>query len=175
MKTNKFFLLIAIIIICFSKSNLCQAQQLPYREVVVENPNAEADLKIAADYSNAIAAGDVAKMKNLLSDKAMMYGPSPIDSSTAEQTIKGWVDGGFKTTSNRKVSFVQQTSKILQGPFKGNWVYQWGTFTFTQDGKTVSFPYQSTSRIENSKIVTSRIYYDRLYMMTQLGFKLTPP
>lgn len=146
-----------------------------YKEMVADNPNAEADLKVMADYTNAVAAGDAATMRSLLTDSTMMYGPSPADSSSGEQDVKNWEEGGFKTQTNREVTFVQQTFKVLQGNLAGNWVSQWGEYSFTQNGKTVTFPYHNVSRIENGKIISSRIYYDRQYILTQLGYTLTPP
>ncbi len=112
-----------------------------YKDMVADNPNAEADLKVMADYTNAVAAGDAATMRSLLTDSTMMYGPSPADSSSGEQDVKNWEEGGFKTQTNREVTFVQQTFKVLQGNLAGNWVSQWGDYSFTQNGKTVKFPY----------------------------------
>ncbi len=162
-------------ILYFLFASMSFAQTPTYKDLVVDNPNAEADMKVIADFSNAIAAGDAAKMKSLLSDKAMMYGPSPVDSSTGEKYVQGWIESAFKTSTDRKMNFVQQTFKVTQGNLAGNWVSQWGDYSFTQDGKTIKFPYQTTSRIVDGKIVSSRVYYDSQYILTQLGFKLTPP
>ena len=76
---------------------------------------------------------------------------------------------------NRKVSFVTQTFKVLLGDLKGSWVSLWGNYSFTQGGKNVSFPFQYTARVSSGKIDTDRIYYDRMFIMQTLGFKVTPP
>ena len=157
------------------KETAAEGEAPTYKEMVADNPTAEADLMVMAEFSNAIAAGDSVKMKSLLSDTAMMYGPSPADSSSGAQYVTSWVEGGFKTATNREIAFVQQTFKVLQGNLAGNWVSQWGDYSFTQAGKTVKFPYHSISRIVDGKIVSSRLYYDREYALTQLGFKLTQP
>ena len=146
-----------------------------YKDVVVDNPNAEADMKVLGDFVNALAAGDPAKLKSLMGDKFMMYGPSAADSSNAEQYVKGWVEGGFKNSTDRKVGFVTQTFKVLKGDLAGAWVSQWGDYTFTQEGKTIKVPFQCTARIADGKIANARIYFDNTYILKQLGYKVTPP
>jgi len=64
---------------------------------------------------------------------------------------------------------------VLSGNLKGEWVSVWGTYSFTQDGKNLSFPFQYTARVTGGKIDTDRVYYDRLYIFQTLGYKLTPP
>lgn len=51
----------------------------------------------------------------------------------------------------------------------------WLDYSFTQNGKTVKFPYQVTSHLTNGKIDRSFVYYDRMYIMETLGYKLVPP
>jgi ketosteroid isomerase-like protein len=150
------------------------AKQLRYKDVVVDNPNAEADMKVVGDYVNSVVSGDLDKVKTLLAENYKGHGPSPIDSTTAEQAITNWKEN-YKTQSDRKVSFVTQTFKVLQGNLKGNWVSLWGDYSFTQDGKNVSFPFQYTARVTAGKIDEDRIYYDRMYILQTLGFKVTPP
>ncbi len=145
-----------------------------YKDVVVDNPNAEADMKVVGDFVNALTAGDLDKAKSLLAEKYKGYGPSPVDSTTAEKTISSWTESN-KVQLNRKVSFVTQTFRVLQGDLKGNWVSMWGDYSFTQDGKNVAFPFQYTARVTDGKIDTDRVYYDRMYIMQTLGFKVTPP
>jgi len=149
--------------------------QMTAQPGTVENPNAVADMKVVADFTNALVAGDVAQMRSLMGDKFMAYGPAAADSSNAEQYIKGWVEGAYKTATNRKVGFVTQSFKVLQGDLAGNWVSTWGTYTFTQDGKNIVVPYQTTFRIADGKIQDSHHYYDNLSIITQLGFTVTPP
>ena len=145
-----------------------------YKDVVADNPNAEADMKVVGDFVNALTNADLDKAKSLLADKYKGYGPSPLDSSTAEQTLTGWKEN-YKVQMNRKVSFVTQTFKVLLGDLKGSWVSVWGDYSFTQGGKNVSFPFQYTARVTNGKIDTDRIYYDRMFVMQTLGFTVTPP
>lgn len=156
-----------------------QAQSKPaaqprYKDVVVENPNAEADMKVVSDYVRSLTSGDLVKAKTLMTDNYRGYGPSPTDSSTSEQTITGWQQN-YETQLNRKVSFITQTFRVKTGDLKGNWVSLWGDYSFTQNGKDLKFPFQYTARVTKGKIDTDRIYYDRLYILQTLGYKVTPP
>ena len=156
-----------------------QAQDTPaaqprYKDVVAENLDAEADMKVVSDYNNALISGDTNKVKTLLADNYMGHGPAQKDSSTTAQTIKRW-EQNYKTQTDRKTTFVTQTFKVLTGNLKGNWVSLWGDYTFTSLNKTVTLPYQYTARVADGKIQRDRIYYDALSIFTQLGYKLTPP
>ena len=173
-KTTKAGLLFATLLFTLFTTKV-QAQSQPrYKDVVVENPNAEADMKVVADFVNSLVSGDQVKAKSLLADGYKAHGPGPIDSATAEQTMSAWQEN-YKTQTNRKINFVTQTFRVLQGDLKGNWVSLWGDYSFSQNSKTVTFPLQYTARVTNGKIDMDRVYYDRLYILQTLGFKVTPP
>ena len=181
MKNQIQYCLFVAVILFSTFTTAVQAQNATtppprYKDVVVDNPNAEADMKVLADHTNAIVNGDLEKAKSLMSDKFMSYGPSPVDSSNAEKFITTW-GKNYETQMNRKVTFITQTWKVLQGSYLGNWVSMWGNYTFTDKstGKTVTFPFQLTSQIEGDKVKSTRIYFDNLYILSQLGFKVTPP
>jgi len=150
------------------------AKQPGYKDFVGENPNAEKDLKTVGDFINALVAGDFTTAKSLMADNYKAMGPSPKDSATRDQEIMNWTEGN-KTQLDRKTSFVSQTFRVLQGDQKGDWVSVWGDYSFTQDGKTVKFPYQYTAHLTNGKIDRSFVYYDRQYISETLGYKLVPP
>ena len=50
-------------------ANLSAQTQAPSIKLVVENPTAEADMKVVGDYHNALIGGDLVKAKSLLSAK----------------------------------------------------------------------------------------------------------
>jgi len=167
-------LLATFLVILFSTNVLAQNTEPRYKDVVIENPDAEADMKVVIDYVNALIAGDLEKAKSLLADNYMGYGPASTDSSNAEQTIKGWKEvPNFR--SNQKANFVTQSFRVLLGEFKGNWVSMWGTFSFTQNGKNISFPFQYTVKVTNGKIERGTIYYDNLFIYQALGYKIVAP
>lgn len=152
-----------------------QAQTAPsYKDLVVDNPTAEADMKTVGDYVKALTAGDLKMAKSMLDKTYMGYGPAATDSSTVEQEMKVW-EQNYKTQSDRKVGFITQTFKVSSGPQKGSWVSLWGNYTFTSGGKTITFPFQYTASVSNGKINKGIIYYERLSVLQQLGYTLTPP
>ncbi len=107
-------------------ATIVQAQSPPaaqprYKDVVADNPTAEADMKVVSDFINALTNNNLDKAKSLLAEKYKGYGPSPLDSSTIEQTINGWKESN-KIQLNPKVSFVTQTFRVLSGNLQGIWV-----------------------------------------------------
>ncbi len=166
------FMLMAFTTSC--KQQDTSGTQPRYKDMVGDNPNAEADMKVVSDYTNALVSGDTNKVKSLLADNYIGRGPARMDSSTVAQRIKSW-QGNYKTQTDRKTTFVTQTFQVLTGRLKGNWVSLWGDYTFTSLDKTVTLPYQYTARVADGKIQSDRIYYDALSIFTQLGYKLTPP
>jgi ketosteroid isomerase-like protein len=153
-----------------------QAQNNPprYKDLVVDNPTAEADMKVVGDFVNALVSGDQDKAKSLAAPTYIGRGPSRLDSANIGKELASW-QANYKTQSDRKVAFVTQTFKVLSGNLKGNWVSLWGDYTFTQAGKTITFPFQYTASVADGKVTSARIYYDNMAIVTQLGFKVTPP
>lgn len=177
-KTIKLTLLLVVFVLT-ALTSTAQAQSTPssqprYKDVVGENPNAEADIKVVSDFVNSLVAGNVGVAKTLMTDNYKGYGPSATDSATGEQTITGWQEN-YKTQSNRKVDFVAETFDVKSGNLQGHWVSVWGDYSFAENGKDVKFPFQYTAHVTKGKIDTDRIYYDRLYIMQTLGYKVTPP
>jgi ketosteroid isomerase-like protein len=174
MKINKFLSTLSITLALFSATTLCQAQTPAYKDNVVQNPNAEADMKVVGDYVKALVSGDLDKAKTLLAPNFIARGPSQLDSANTEKTMATW-QANYKIQSDRKVGFVTQSHKVLSGNYEGTWVSLWGTYTFTQMEKTIQLPFQLTAKVADGKIVSDRIYFDNLSVVRQLGYKVTPP
>lgn len=151
------------------------AQDSPaYKDLVVENPEPEADMKVLADYVNWLTAGKTDEVKAILSDSYLAYGPGQADSLNTEQLINAWKEN-YKVQSNRKVNLITQTFRVVAGNLKGDWVSLWGTYSFTQSEKDLSLPFQITAQVKDGKLERSTIYYDQLPILLQLGFTVTPP
>ena len=173
------FALSATALMATTQPVVAQAQNAPaprYKDMVAENPTAEADMKTAGDLVNALVSGDTGKAKELFAPGYVGHGPARLDSANAEQSIARW-QSNYKTQLNRKVGFITQTFKVLQGNLKGNWVSMWGDYTFTDanTSKTITFPFQYTVQVANGKVVNDRIYYDVMSILTQNGYTVTPP
>ena len=171
-KTSLFFLGLGILILSLINTNATAQSGTPkYKEVLGENPNADADVKAVTDYLNAVVAGDISKVKNVLSPDFKGYGPGPLDSVDAAKEVASW-EQAYKDQQNRKFNFVCQTFRVLQGDLKGTWVSVWGDYSFSMNGKTATFPVQLTAKVNKGKIEVIRTYYDRLYIMETMGMKL---
>jgi ketosteroid isomerase-like protein len=177
-KTIKVGLLLATLLFTAfatrAQAQSLTASQSRYKDRTAENPNADADIKIVDDFLNSLVSEDLDKAKSLLAENYKGYGPAPTDSTTTEQTISSWKEN-YKKQLNRKVDFVTETLRVLSGIHKGDWVLVWGNYSFTQDGKNISFPFQYTAMVADGKITADIIYYDSKYIFETLGYKVTPP
>lgn len=163
-----------ILFIGFSHLSFAQNETPSYKDIVTENPDAEADIQVVSDYVNLLVGNNMAKAASLLSEKYMEYGPAANDSINKIDQMAAWKAAHLVRT-NEKVSFVSMSYRVLQGPYKGDWVCQWGNYNFTQDGKDVSLPYQVTTLVADGKIEMDRIYFDTASILTSLGYTFIPP
>jgi ketosteroid isomerase-like protein len=172
-KTLKCTSLILLLLVAQLATSQDQ-DNLPYSKTVTDNPTADRDLQLMADYSNALVNNDMVKAEGLLTDNFANHGPSANETQNKKETIALWKNAHTART-NQKVEFVMTTFKVLQGDLKGVWVSQWGTYTFTQMKKNIVLPYHCTARIANGKIKETRFYFDNMSLAVTLGFTITPP
>lgn len=175
--TIKAGLMLAVLLPAFAVTKTrAQSADKPYhqKDMVADNPTADADIKTVSNYTNWIVAGEIDKANSLLAGNFKGYGPGPADSANMEQATKQWQEN-YKMQSDRKVGFVAQTFYVKSGNLSGKWVSTWGEYTFTESGKTITLPYMCSYHITNGKIDMTRIYYDRLAIVTSLGYTLTAP
>ena len=125
MKTLKTSLLL-ICFVLIGQFSFSQDDSPSYKDVVVENPEAEADIKVVSDYVNALVNNKLEEAGNLLAEKYIGYGPAVNDSVTKQKNIESWKEV-HKIRTNQKVGFVSQTFRVLQGDLKGDWVSHWGS------------------------------------------------
>ncbi len=175
MKKNlNLGVLIPFLLLAFTVHLQAQDNPVSYKDVVVENPEPEVDMKVVVDYVNFCVNGKLDELKAILSDNYIAYGPGPKDSVNTEQLINQWKEN-YKVQSNRKVNQITQTFRVLSGNLQGDWVNLWGTYSFTQNGKDLSLPFQLTAQVKDGKLERSTIYYDQVPVLLELGFTITPP
>lgn len=176
---RKVILSVATLVLA-GATHLVQAQTKPvsaphYKDLVGENPAADADIQVVAAYLNYLAAGNTAKAKMLLTDNYRGYGPAATDSVTRDKIMAVWQER-YKTQLNRKVRYEGQTAfRVKAGPNRGNWVATWGEYIFTEAGKTLKAPFHYIAHMTNGKIDVDRTYVDNMSLTLALGYKLTPP
>ncbi|MBT8308764.1 MAG: nuclear transport factor 2 family protein [Flavobacteriaceae bacterium] len=177
MKSSKTIKTIALVLsIALAQVTKAQDYASRYNETITANPTANIDLKAMNDYANAVVYNDMKKAESLLADTYVNHGPAAKESQTKEETIAAWKET-HKVRSNQKVDFVMTTFKVVEesNPFKGKWVSQWGTYTFTENGKDFDLPYQFTARMADGKIQESYFYYDRLSLLVGMGYTFSEP
>jgi hypothetical protein len=145
-----------------------------FNETVTQNPTAEEDIKVVADYLDAIINNKMAIAESLLADTYVSSGPSNGETSTKAEEIAAWKNA-HKVRTNQKNEYVVNTWRVLDGNFKGDWVSIWGTYTFTENGIEIILPYQYTASVEGGKITGAVIYYDNLAVVTAMGYTMTLP
>ncbi len=151
------------------------SSEMHYTDMVGDNPAAEADLKVVNEYLNTlIVGGDVDKATSMLASNYMSYGPGPEDSANLQQTIDTWKQN-VTMQQDRKVDFVSETFNVKSGDQSGHWVSTWGNYSFTQNGKSIKFPFQYTAHLTDGKIDKDLVYFDQLYILKTLGYTITPP
>ncbi|MCA0133439.1 nuclear transport factor 2-like protein [Winogradskyella alexanderae] len=166
--------LVLLCFILFNQLSFSQDDTPSYKEMVVDNPTAEADMKVVGDYVNALINNKMSVAESLLHEKYMSYGPAANDSVAKQESMKNWMEA-HKVRTNQSIGFVSQTFKVTQGELAGHWVSQWGTYSFTQDGKDIEIPYQLTARVADGKIISSTTYFDNMAVVEKLGYTITPP
>ncbi|WP_147231260.1 nuclear transport factor 2 family protein [Psychroserpens burtonensis] len=165
LKTSAFVLLLIIGQITF-------AQDQSYKETVTENPTSEDDLKVVADYLDALMSNKMTEAASLLADNYTGAGPGYQETETKLEHLANWKESHLART-NQKNSYVSQTFRVLEGDLTGDWVSVWGTYTYTVNDVTINLPYQYTAMIDNGKIARSAIYYDKLAISEAMGYELT--
>ncbi|TYB80357.1 hypothetical protein ES677_14175 [Bizionia gelidisalsuginis] len=168
MKTLKTSVIVFLLII----GQITFAQDKSYKETVTENPTAEVDLKVVADYLEALINNKMTKVTSLLADNFQGEGPSYQESETKTELLEAWKEY-HQTRTNQKNDYVSQAFRVIDGDLKGDWLSVWGTYTFTENNIVMNLPYQLTALVENEKISRSVIYYDRMAINTAMGYELT--
>ena len=175
MKAFPIFKYSLTLILLAALTTAVQAQDTPsYKDMVVDNPEPEADLKVIADYVAAIEAGDIEKLSSVMADDIIVMGPTDAEGENKEKAVESWKEN-FKTQKNINYSYVVQTFRVLSGDLKGDWVSTWGDYTFTAGDKEITFPAHTINRVEDGKINWSRSYFDNMHIAQKLGYKVMPP
>jgi ketosteroid isomerase-like protein len=145
-----------------------------FNEIVTQNPNAEEDLKAMSAYIDALIDNKLDLAASFLSDDYVQSGPANGETSTKTQNLEDWKEAHTVRT-NQKNEYTFNTWRVLDGDYEGDWVSVWGTYTYTQDEKEISLPYQYTANLDKGKIKKAVIYYDNLSVVKALGYTIESP
>ena len=139
---------------------------------------AKANIDIVEQYLEAVETRDYDAMEVLLADNYLGLGPYVGDTVNRQQALENWK----WTSENLYESVDYEFSELLpasieEGPAAGDWVSNWTYVTTNyQDGSgPVSIWVNAVYKIENSKIASSRTFYNVADAMGQLGYRILPP
>lgn len=177
-KQNLAILLLVLVLLAATLQAVAQSAtpaSFKYKEMVTDNPTAERDIQAVSTYVNAMVTGEQDKARALLATNFKTFGPGPLDSADVEKLMNSWQEN-YKTHSNRKVSMLWQTFRVVTGDLKGNWVSVWGNYSGTINGKEIMVPFHNACHLnDEGKIDREFTYFDNLSILMALGFKLVPP
>jgi predicted ester cyclase len=129
---------------------------------------------LAAKYNHAFNSHDEAALRSLIAPNARFSAPGDVRLEGRDAVI-GYTNGWMKALPDAKINV---THEIVSGP----WVVQEFTFTGTHTGpltgpmgtiqatnRKISGQCVSITRYENDLGVESRLYFDVVQLLSQLG------
>ena len=169
-KINQLILL--FIITAFFVSCQSQPEQIPGYENLSLNPDFEADIQTVRSMIAACLTGDVDGMETYLHSDYKTFGPGYMEVRTRQEIIDGWISFA-RNFENGKLENAAYYSLIISDDSElkeliGTWLLVWGTISFSDGQRKAYSPVHMTFRMNNGKIVTGNLYYDRLTRNQQL-------
>ncbi len=154
-----------------SASSTTQEETMKSNRIYHVSENDTANMALVTNYYNSLIGGDGSEAAALVATNFMSYGPSVGDSATIDQVKTQWAGNAANRTKQDAGILIGNGLTVTEGPFKGDWVSMWGTYKANDNktGKDISVPWHSTSKIENGKILTHRIWFDNLAPAMELG------
>lgn len=126
-------------------------------------------------YFDAVARNDLPAIEALVAEDFIQYPPPANSQQDRQAFLEEWrqridenPDSALEYERTHRMS-----ETVEAGAREGSWVYEWGTYRRT-DGQ-LTFKLSASFRVHNGRIVEVHGYFDRLDIMTQGGFTLTPP
>ena len=163
--------------ICVSTFSCKEAETKEETPVVEEtrlydiSPNEEANIKLVSEFIDALITNKPDKVKSLVSDKFMDYGPSAKDSMNIDQLTYAWTSID-STRSEQDAGVFAITSLIVnEGDLAGDWVNVWGNYTAKEKNSDYYYdaPWHRVFGVKDNKITFSRAWFDNLAISLDLG------
>lgn len=146
--------------------------QISFAQESVPNPTAVEDIKVVADYIDALMSNKMNVATTLIADGYTGLGPANGKTQTKAEVIANWTASN-KVRTNQKNDYVINSFRVKGGDLEGDWVSVWGTYFFTENGVDIVLPYQYTGEVKNGQIQRSIIYFDNLAVAQKMGYELT--
>jgi limonene-1,2-epoxide hydrolase len=145
-------------------------------------PNKQSDEAIALvdKYFKAIENMDTAAMSSVMADNYRGYGPSIGDSAGKSEALENWkynFDHYYAFIKYERYQNIAATIPQNNDADPGEWVSNWANCSIRyKDGKgPIHLWVNSVYKIENGKIVKSRVFYNEADWLRQLGYRFIKP
>lgn len=184
-KNNSLPIFVALAcVICLATFSCKEAEtkeEAPLAEEKVRpydiSANEDANIKLVSEFIDALITNKQDKIRSLVTDDFMDYGPSQKDSMNIDQLTYAWtaIDS---TRSNQDAGvFVVTALVVNEGDLAGEWVNVWGTYTAKEknSGYEYDAPWHRVFKINNDKISFSRAWFDNLAISLDLGRVIPAP
>ena len=144
------------------------------------NKQSEENLALVNNFFKAVESRDTAAMSAVLADNYMGYGPSIGDSLGKSDILVNWkynFDHYFASIKYNRFQNIASDITENNDAEPGEWVSNWANCSIKyKDGKgPVNIWVNSVYKIENGKIVKSRVFYNEADWLRQLGYKFIKP
>ena len=144
------------------------------------NKQSDENLVLVNKYFTAIENRDTAAMSSLLADNYKGYGPSIGDSAGKLEFLENWkynFDHYFASIKYNRYQNVASTITANNDAEPGEWVSNWSYCSVKyKDGRGPIYIWvNSVYKIENGKILKSRIFYNEADWLRQLGYRFIKP
>ena len=140
----------------------------------------EENLALVNKFLTAIENLDTAAMSSLMADNYKGYGPSIGDSLPKSEILENWkynFDHYYGTIKYLRQQLLASAVTENNDAEAGEWVSNWAYCSIKyKDGRGPIYIWvNSVYKIENGKILKSRVFYNEADWLRQLGYKLIKP
>jgi len=167
---KKFILLLGIVFLMFS------CTQAPAPADDVKEDLSKENVALVKELINAYQTEDVEKIKSLLSDSVVIWGPG--GETVGIENVMKEMNGTFEALDSIKFDvFAKSTESIEEGELAGDYVLLWSTVMAynVKFEKSFKIEMHNVYKVADGKILMEGNYYDRVTMFKQLGYKIVPP
>jgi Domain of unknown function (DUF4440) len=140
----------------------------------------EENLALINKYFTAIQNHDTAAMSSLMAENYKGYGPSIGDSAGKSEILENWkynFDHYYASITYTRYQNIASTISENNDAEPGDWVSNWSYCSVKyKDGRGPIYLWiNSVYKIENGKILKSRVFYNEADWLRQLGYRFIKP
>lgn len=144
------------------------------------NKQSEENLALVNKFLTAVEGLDTAAMSAVLADNYKGYGPSIGDSLGKSEILENWkynFDHYYASIKYNRYQDIASDITENNNAEPGEWVSNWAYCSIKyKDGRGPIYIWvNSVYKIENGKILKSRVFYNEADWLRQLGYRFIKP